>query len=54
MRGGLSGLRVASFSGKAQRQWQSARQNGAKRRIEPRSHSLFSLAAAVFLRSFPF
>ena len=38
MRGGFSGLRVASFSGKAQSQWQSAHQNGAKRRIESRSH----------------
>ncbi len=38
MRGGSSGLRVASFSGKAQSQWQSAHQNGVKRRIESRSH----------------
>src|SRR3984893_1576611 len=36
MRGGFSGLRVASFSGKAQSQWQSAHQNGVKRRIESR------------------
>jgi hypothetical protein len=54
MRGGFSGLRVASFSGKAQSQWQSAHQNGAKRRIESKSHSSFSLAAPVSLESFPF
>jgi hypothetical protein len=38
MRAGFSGLRVASFSGKVQSQWQSAHQNGAKRRIESRPH----------------
>src|ERR1700730_1439840 len=50
MCGGFSGLRVASLSGKAQSQLQSAHQNGAKRRIESRSHSSFSPRCACIPR----
>jgi hypothetical protein len=51
MRGGFSGLRVASFSSKAQSQWQSAHQNGAKAVLNRDLISSFSFAAPVSLES---